>query len=78
VFSLFLMLGGRVLCMCVYTHTHIRTAHWVLDVSPGVGPVTQHLKGLKNPVGLTLGIYVFVCVYKVHMCIYMLEDGMRS
>jgi hypothetical protein len=28
--------------------------------------------------GLNLGIYVFVYVYKVHMCVYMLGGGMRS
>jgi len=43
-----------------------------LDVSPGIG--TRHLESLKNPDGLNLGTYVFVCVYKIYMCIYMLED----
>ena len=61
--------------VCIRTHTH--TAHMgYLDVSPGVG--MRHLEGPKNPDGLNLGIYVFVYVYKVHICIYMLEGGMRS
>jgi len=47
-----------------------------LDVSPGVG--MRHLKRPKNPAGLNLGMYLFVFVYKVHMCIYMLGGGMRS
>ena len=58
--------------MCLYTRAHTHTAHGVLDVSPVVG--TRHLEGLKpeNPGGLNLGKYVFVYVYKVHMCVYML------
>ena len=47
-----------------------------LDVSPGVG--MRHLEGPINPDGLNLGIHVFVSVYKIHMCIYMLRGGMRS
>jgi len=47
-------------------------------VSPGVGPGMRHLEGPKNPDGLNLGIHVFVYVYKVHMCMYMLGVGMRS
>jgi len=46
------------------------------DVSPGVG--MRHLEGPTNPDGLNLGIYIFVYVYKVHMCMYMLGGGMRS
>jgi len=38
----------------------------------------RHLEGPKNPDGLKLGICVFVYVYKVHMCTYMLRGGMRS
>jgi len=38
-------------------------------VSPGVG--MRHLEGD----GLNLGIYVFVYVYKVHKCMYMLGGG---
>ena len=62
-------------CVCIRTHTH--TVQLVyLDVSPGVG--MKHLEGPKNPDGLILGIHIFVYVYKVHMCIYMLRGGMRS
>jgi len=45
-------------------------------VSPGVK--MRHLDGPNDPDGLRLGIYVFVYVYKVHMCIYMPEGGIRS
>jgi len=63
--------------MCVYMHTHTHAAHMgYFVVSSGVG--MRHLEGLKNPDGLNLGIYVFVCVCKVHMCMYMLGGGMRS
>jgi len=59
-------------CVCAYTHTHTHTAQMgYLDVSPGVG--IRHLQGPKNPDGLNLGIHIFVYVYKVHMCIYMLR-----
>jgi hypothetical protein len=56
-------------CPPCYTHS----AHGVLDVSPGV--VTGHLEGSKNPDGPNLGIHIFVYVYKVHMCTYMLRLG---
>ena len=63
--------------VCVYAHTHTHTAHMGYSiVSPEVG--TRHLEGPKNADGLHLGIYVFVHVYKVHMCMYMLGGGMRS
>jgi len=70
--------GGSVCgCMCVYTHTHTHTTQmWYSDVSPGVG--MRHLECLKNPDGLNFGIYIFVYVYKVHMCMYMVGGGMRS
>jgi len=38
----------------------------------------RHLESPKNPDGLNLGIHIFVYVYKVHMCMHMLEGGMRS
>jgi len=44
--------------------------------APGVG--MRHLEGLKNPDGLNLGICVFAYVYKEHICMYMLQGGMRS
>jgi len=77
VFSIFNAGGSVCECRCVYTHTHTHTAHMEYsDVSPGVG--TRHLKGTKIPDGLNLGIYVFVYVYKVHMCMYMLGGLTRS
>jgi len=77
VFSNFYAGGSVCGCRCVYTHTHTHTAHMsYLDVSPGVG--MRPLEGPNNPDGLNLGIYVFVYVYKVHACIYVLGGGMRS
>jgi hypothetical protein len=77
VFSIFNVGGSVCGCRCVYTHTHTHTAHMGYSVvSPGVG--MRHLEGPKNPDGLNLGIYVFVYVYKVHICMYMLGGGMRS
>jgi len=70
--------GGSVrICVGVYTHTHRHSAQMgYCDVSPGVG--MRHLEGPKNPDGLNLDIYVFVYVYKVHMCMYMIGGGMIS
>ena len=77
VFSIFNAGGSVCVCVCAYTHTHTHTAQTgYLDVSPGVG--MRHLEGPKNPDGLNFGIHIFVYVYKVHMCIYMLRGGMRS
>jgi len=77
VFSIFNAGGSVCVCECVYTHTHTHTAQMVCsDVSPGVG--MRHLEGPNNPDGLNLDIHIFVYVYKVHMCIYMLRGGMRS
>ena len=77
VFSIFNAGGSVCECMCVYTHTQTHTAHMGYSVvSPGVG--MRHLEGLKNPDGPILGIYVFVYVYRVHMCMYMSGGGMRS
>ena len=57
--------------MCVYTHTHTHTAHMgYSDVSPGVG--MRHMEGPKNPDELNLKVCVFVYVYKLNMCIYVL------
>jgi len=54
-------------CACIraFTHTLLR------DEAPGP-------EGLKNLDRLNLGKGVFVHAYKVHMCTYMLGDGMRS
>jgi len=77
VFSIFKAGGSVCGCMCVYTHTHTHTAQIGYSiVSPGVG--MRHLEGPKNPDGLNLGIYLFVYVYKVHMCICMPRGGMTS
>ena len=77
VFSIFNACGSACGCVCGYTHTHPRTTQMeYLDVSPGVG--MRHMEGPKNPDGLNLEIHIFVYVYKVHMCIYMLRGGMRS
>jgi len=77
VFSIFNAGGSVCGCMCVYTHAHTHTAQMEFTyVSPGVG--MRHLEGPKNLDGLNLGIYVFVYVYKVHTCMYMLGGGMRS
>ena len=77
VFSIFNAGGSVCVRVCVYTHTHTHTAQMgYLDVNPGVW--MRHLEGPKNPDGINLGIHVFVFVYKVHVCIYMLRDGMRS
>jgi len=45
-------------------------------MSAGVG--MRHLEGPKNQDGQNFGIDIFVHVYKVHMCMYMLGGGMRS
>jgi len=64
-------------CRCVYTHTHTHIVHMgYSDVIPRVG--MRHLEGPKNPDGLNLDMYVFVHVYKVQICMYMLGGGRRS
>ena len=68
-----------VLCRCVLNTQIVSrktTSYGYSGVSPGVG--IKHLEGPKNPDGLTLGIYVFVYVCKVHICMYMLKGRMRS
>jgi len=74
--SLILTRVGVYVCVSVCIRTHTHTLHRCLDVSPGVR--MRHLEGLKNPDGLNLDIHIFVYVYKVHVCIYMLRGGMRS
>jgi len=74
-------------CMCVYTHTHTQSAHWVLDVSRGVG--TRYLKSPKSePRGRneTLGgpeksrwtksqqTCIRTCVQSTHVCIYAVRQ----
>ena len=67
---------GVYVCVSVCIRTHTHTLHRCSDVSPAVG--MRHLEGPKNPEGLNLDIHIFVYVYKVHLCIYMLRGGMRS
>jgi len=62
--------------VCGYAHTHTHCTGGVLgcerrgrDETPG---------GPGDPDGPNLGIYVFVYVYKVHKCMYMLGGGMTS
>jgi len=77
VFSIFNPGGSVCGCMRVYTHTHTHTAQMGYSVvNKGVG--MRHLEGPKNTDGLNLGIYVFMYVYTIHMCMYMLEGEMRS
>jgi len=57
-----------------HTHTHSQMGYSVVNLKVWM----RHLKGPKNPDGLNLGISVFVFVYKVHMCVYMLGGGVRS
>ena len=62
--------------VCVHTHTHTAQMGYSV-VSTGVG--MRHMEGLKNSDGLNLGMYIFIYVYNVHMCMYMLGGaGMRS
>ena len=75
VFSIFNAGGSVCVCECVYTHTHTHTAQ-VLGCEPRSRDETPG--GPKNPDGLNLDIHMFVYVYKVHMCIYMLRGGIRS
>ena len=78
VFSIF-DAGGMYVCVCVYAHRHTHTAHDFLDVSSGVG--MRRLEGrktLESRWTINLGLYVFVHVYKVHICLHMLGGEMRS
>ena len=70
--SLFLTRVGVFVCVSVCKRTHTHTLHRCSDVSPAVG--IRHLEGH----GLNLDIHIFVYVFQVHMCIYMLRGGMRS
>jgi len=54
-------------CVCIRTHTHTANMGYS-GVSTGFR--MRHLEGLKNPDGLNLCMYLFVYVYKVHICIY--------
>jgi len=76
VFSIF-NAGGVCACTCVNTHTRTHTAHMGCSVV-SLGARIRHLEGLTKPDGPNFGIYIFVYVYKVYMCMYMLGGGMRS
>jgi len=54
-------------CVCIRTHAH--TAHGVVGCEPR--GLDETLGRPDNPDGLNPGIYVFVYLYQVHMCIYM-------
>jgi len=61
--------------VCIGTHTHAAlTGYSVVSLRVFM----RHLEGPKNPGVTNLGIYVFVHVCKVHMCMYMPGDRMRS
>ena len=64
--------------VCVYAHTHTLYTDGVLGCEPRSRDETLGLEGPKNPDGVNPGTHTFVNVYKVHMCMYMLEGGMRS
>ena len=64
---LFLTRVGVYVGVGVYIYTHTHTLHiWGTRLSP------------KNPDGLNLGIHIFVYVFKVHMCMYIIGGEMRS
>ena len=77
VFSIFNAGGSVWRCVCVYPHAHTHTAQMgYLDVCPK--DQMRHLEGTKNPDGLNLCKHIFVYVYKVHVCMYMLRGRLRS
>ena len=63
-------------CMWVYVcaYAHINTqCTWGI----WMWPQRSGRDTSRAPDGLNLRMYVFVCVYQVHICIYMIGDGMR-
>jgi len=62
--------------VCVYARTHTHCTDGVLGCEPRSRDETP--AGLEEADGLNLGIHIFVYVYKVHMCMYMLGGGIRS
>jgi len=62
--------------VCVYAQTHTHCTYGVLVCEPRGRDETPG--GPKSPDGVNLGIYVFVYVFDVQMCMYMLGGGMRS
>ena len=63
-------------CVCIRTHTHTHCTDGVLGYEPRSRDETPG--GPENPDGLNFGIHIFVYVYKVHMCMYVLVGGTRS
>jgi len=75
VFSIFKAGGSVCGCMCVYTHTHTHCTDGVFRCEPR----SQHeTPGGPEESGWTKSRYVFIYVYKVHMCMCMLGGGLRS
>jgi len=62
--------------VCVYAHTYTHCTDGVLGCEPRSRDETPG--GPEESEWTNLGIYIFVYVYKVHMCMYMLGGGMRS
>ena len=77
VFSIFNAGGSVSGCMCVYMHTHTHCTNKVFGCEPRSRDDTP---GRPEESGWTKSrhIYIFVYVYKVHICMYMLGGGMRS
>ena len=74
---IFIAVGSVCGCMWVYTHTHTHAAQMgYSDVSQEIG--MRHLEGPKDPDGLNLDMYIFVYMWKLHMCMHVLGGGMRS
>ena len=61
--------------VCVYAHTHTRCTYGVLGCEPRSRDETP---GGPKESGWTKSRHTTVYLYKVHMCMYMLEGGMRS
>ena len=68
-------------CVCIRTHTHTHVTDGVLgcvprdrDETPGWPEESKWTKSRH----ICLDIHMFVYVYKIHMCMYMLGGGMRS
>ena len=64
-------------CVCVYARTHAHYTDGVLGCEPRSRDETlggpEESRWTKSRY-----TYIFVYVYKVHMCIYILRVGMRS
>ena len=67
-------------CMCVYTHTHTHNVCGLYESEPRGRDETprEPEEYIWTKFGHKRCIHVFIHVYKVYMCIYMLCGGMRS